>query len=245
MDDASFSVRGVLPWRSRSRSRRRRDRAKCGGVTAAAAPDVTGSIPPNATAPTPTDTAAPAAASLAEADPVIASIRAKLADGAGRKGAAAADFAALQSFYASPRGPVWITPMGFSAKAQVSDRRDRQRRRLGTSASDFALPPAGDLPDNIDQQANAEIKLQLAILRYARFARGGRANPSSLSKLIDQSPPLLDPKVVLAGAAASAEPDAYLRSLHPKHEQFQLLRQALLKARGGDASKRTTTFSAS
>ena len=162
---------------------------------------------------------------VAEADPVITSIRAKLADGAGRNGAAAADFAALQSFYAQhDAGPVWITPMGFSAKAQSAIDEIGNADDWGLSASDFALPPAGNLPDSIDQQANAEIKLQLAILRYARFARGGRANPSSLSKLIDQTPPLLDPKVVLAGAAASAEPDAYLRSLHPKHEQFQLLR---------------------
>ena len=68
---------------------------------------------------TPTNAATPAPVPVAEADPVIASIRAKLADGAGRNGAAAADFAALQSFYAQPgAAPVWITPMGFSAKAQ-------------------------------------------------------------------------------------------------------------------------------
>jgi L,D-transpeptidase YcbB len=206
--------------------------------TTAAAPDVTGSIAPNATAPAPTDAATPAPVPLAEADPVIASIRAKLADGAWRNGATAADFAALQSFYAQPdAGPVWITPMGFSAKAQSAIDEIGNADDWGLSASDFALPPAGNLPHSVDQQANAEIKLQLAILRYARFARGGRANPSSLSKLIDQSPPLLDPTVVLAGAAASLEPDAYLRSLHPKHEQFHLLRQALLKARGGDGNK--------
>jgi murein L,D-transpeptidase YcbB/YkuD len=36
---------------------------------------------------------------------------------------------------------------------------------------------------------------------------------------------------VLAGIADAAEPDLYLQSLHPKHEPFQRLRQALLKAR--------------
>ena len=36
--------------------------------------------------------------------------------------------------------------------------------------------------------------------------------------------------------AAAESPDAYLQSLHPKHEQFQRLREALLKARSsGDA----------
>ena len=41
-----------------------------------------------------------------------------------------------------------------------------------------------------------------------------------------------EPKTVLSEIAASATPDTYLQSLHPKHEQFQRLRKALLKARG-------------
>jgi L,D-transpeptidase YcbB len=45
-----------------------------------------------------------------------------------------------------------------------------------------------------------------------------------------------DPKTVLGEIAAAESPDAYLQSLHPKHEQFQRLRKALLKARrSGDA----------
>jgi len=42
---------------------------------------------------------------------------------------------------------------------------------------------------------------------------------------------------VISEIAAAESPDVYLQSLHPKHEQFQRLREALLKARGsGDAS---------
>jgi murein L,D-transpeptidase YcbB/YkuD len=121
--------------------------------------------------------------------------------------------------------------MGFSAKAQAAINEIGKADDWGLTASAFELPPAGDLPDNADDQAIAEIKLQLAILKYARFARGGRVDPSSLSVLIDQAPPLLDPKIVLTKIAASPTP-AYLQSLHPKHEQFKRLRQALLKARG-------------
>ena len=78
----------------------------------------------------------------------------------------------------------------------------------------------------------AEIKLDLAILKYARFARGGRFTPAKISELFDQTPQLRDPKLVLSDIEATDAPDAYLRSLHPKHEQFARLRQALLKARG-------------
>jgi L,D-transpeptidase YcbB len=112
-----------------------------------------------------------------------------------------------------------------------SNRTTQPPHRLwGLSSAAFDLPPAGDLPATTEAQATAEIKLGLAILKYARFARGGRVDPSQLSELLDQTPALRDPKIVLTEIAASQAPDAYLRSLHPKHEQFELLRQALLKA---------------
>src|SRR6476660_7148778 len=185
---------------------------------------------PNASAPPPPSaTVAPVPA----ADSVIADIRRKLGDASLRRGADAKDLAALEAFYAERSGPpVWITPMGFSAKAQTAINEIGEADDWGLSAAAFELPPAGDLPKTADAQAVAEIKLQLAVLKYARFARGGRVDPSTLSELIDQDPPLLDPKIVLTVLAAAPAPDAYLQSLHPKHEQFQRLHQALLKARG-------------
>ena len=185
---------------------------------------------PNASAPPPPSaTVAPVPA----ADPVIADIRSKLGDASLRRGADAKDLAALEAFYAERSDPpVWITPMGFSAKAQTAINEIGKADDWGLSAAAFELPPAGDLPKTTDAQAVAEIKLQLAVLKYARFARGGRVDPSTLSELIDQDPPLLDPKIVLTEIAAAPAPDAYLQSLHPKHEQFQRLHQALLKARG-------------
>jgi murein L,D-transpeptidase YcbB/YkuD len=82
----------------------------------------------------------------------------------------------------------------------------------------------------MDEQARLEIELDLAVLQYARYARGGRADPAKL-KNIDMRPTFRAPKIVLAEIADATEPDLYLQSLHPKHEQFQSLRQALLKAR--------------
>ena len=222
--------------------------------------DITGALPPSAVAPAPPaadgtspqpagtsalDAADPsqlsAAASPAPAaDAVVTRIRLNLADTSSRKGAAATDVAAVQAFYAErSEAPVWITPMGFSAKAQAAIDEIGEADDWGLSAQAFKLPPAGALPATIEAQAEAEIALQLAILQYARFARGGRANPSSLSKLIDQSPSFREPKAVLVEIATSDAPDDYLRSLHPKHEQFHFLRQALLKARGaGDGAKK-------
>ena len=41
-----------------------------------------------------------------------------------------------------------------------------------------------------------------------------------------------DPKTILSEIAGARAPDAYLRSLHPKHDQFMRLREALLRMGG-------------
>ena len=209
-------------------------------LPSAAAPASTAIVPapsaPNTASPTPPSAAVEPAA---PADPIVASVRSKLGDANLRKGADPADLAALDAFYANRSGPpVWVTPMGFSAKAQEVINEIGKADGWGLSASAFQLPPAGALTDSPDEQAVAEIKLQLAILKYARYARGGRANPASLSKILDQEPPIRDPKIVLAEISVLSTPDAYLQSLHPKHEQFQNLRKALVKARGGDRASK-------
>jgi murein L,D-transpeptidase YcbB/YkuD len=169
------------------------------------------------------------------ADPVVALIRSKLADPNINKDANGDDLAALQAFYATRSGgPLWTTEMGFSAKGQAAIFEIEKADAWGLDAKAFDLPSAGDLPGSSEAQALGEIKLDLAILKYARFARGGRLVPSNVSELFDQAPPLRDPKIVLTEIEAADAPGAYLQSLHPKHEQFERLRQALLKARGKD-----------
>jgi len=170
----------------------------------------------------------------APADPVVALIRGKLADPNVRKDANEDDLAALGAFYATRSGgPLWTTEMGFSAKGQAAISEIERADDWGLDAAAFALPSAAELPANQEAQALAEIRLDLAILKYARFARGGRLTPLKVSELYDQSPALPDPKMVLTEIEAADAPGAYLQSLQPKHEQFLRLRQALLKARNG------------
>jgi L,D-transpeptidase YcbB len=170
-----------------------------------------------------------------QTNPVLASIRAKLADPSVGKSANEDDLAALAAFYAArTAAPLWVTEMGFSAGGQAALFEIGKADDWGLDAAAFDLPPAGALPTTPDDQASAEIKLDLAILKYARFAHGGRLNPQEISELLDQTPHVRDPKMVLSEIDAAAAPDQYLQSLHPKHEQFVRLRQALLKARSTD-----------
>ena len=175
-----------------------------------------------------------AAPPAANADPVVQIVRSKLADPAIREGANPDDLAALEAFYAARAGgPLWMTDMGFSARAQSALFEIAKADDWGLSAASFDLPKADALPASAEAQAAAELKLDLAILKYARYARGGRFDPLALSKLLDQAPPVRNPRLVLTELEAASSPGVYLQSLHPKHEQFVRLRQALLKARTG------------
>jgi murein L,D-transpeptidase YcbB/YkuD len=205
--------------------------------TAATAPSELAPKPDDAVPPA--DTAAPAAAEETKpAHPVVAAIRDKLKDAGLLKGADDDDLAAVESFYGERSDPpIWITGMGFSARAQALIAEIQKAGDWGLPPDAFDLPPASDLPATTEDQAVDEIKLTLAALKYARFARGGRLSPSRISALLDQKPELVDPKTVLIELAGSPSPGTYLTSLHPKHEQFEGLRQALIKAMATSKAK--------
>jgi murein L,D-transpeptidase YcbB/YkuD len=196
--------------------------------------DETAAIEPSAIEQRPSDTpnTPPDDAEQTPADPIVGCIRLKLADPAFRTQGNSDSVAALESFYAEREGPpLWMTGAGFSAGAQAIIAEIQHAGDWGLPSEAFDLPPAGNLPATTEAQATDEIKLGLAILKYARFARGGRVSPARLSVLLDQKAALLDPKSILTEIEASAAPDAFLRSLNPKQEQFERLRQALIKAR--------------
>jgi L,D-transpeptidase YcbB len=124
-------------------------------------------------------------------EPVVHVIRAELADPSLSKGADVEDLALLQAFYAARTGgPLWTTDIGFSARVQRAHFEIGKADDWGLDVKAFDLPPAAALPKTAKEQAAAEVKLDLAILKYVRFARGGRLNPSEVSDLFDQDPPV-------------------------------------------------------
>jgi len=188
--------------------------------------------PQSATAPAEANDAKKAQATPPVSHRVVAIIRHKLASADFEKDAEPEDVAALGAFYGGwNRPPLWITDMGFSARGQSVLFEIEKADDWGLDAKAFALPDPSALPADDEAEASAEIKLDLAILKYARFARGGRFTPSEISDVVDQTPPLRDPKELMTEIAVIAAPDVYLRSLHPHHEQFVRLHQALLKSR--------------
>ncbi len=185
-------------------------------------------------APVTTRAAAPslAAATTTSSIAVIEAVRNTLADKSlVGKDHLADDIAALVAGYSTRDVALWTKDGAYTDKAKAIIAELRKADDWGLEPSDFAVPDLARGASS-DAQGAAEAQLALAALKYARFARGGRLDPVSLSNILDMQPPVKDPKIVLTELADAPEPDAYLRGLNPKHAGFEKLRQALLKARG-------------
>jgi len=171
-----------------------------------------------------------------EVDPIVAAVRRQLAAERPRAGAAErADMAALAAFYAEGDGkPVWTGKDGLTDRGKQAIAEIEKAADWGLSRQAFQLPAPPRGEGYPDAHADAEIKLGIAALTYARHARGGRiSDPSSLTRLLDRKPRLYEPKSLMQAFARAEAVDAYLRGLHPRHPQFQRLRQVLLAAQGG------------
>lgn len=139
----------------------------------------------------------------------------------------------VAKFYESRQGaPLWVDATGLTARAL-------QARIEFDKAADFALDAKAFETDEPKSRsaidlADAEYDFMAAALRYARHARGGRVEPTRLSKGIDRKAQLLPIGEVLSALANSQDIGATLRGFHPQHPQFEKLRQVLLRHRAGE-----------
>jgi L,D-transpeptidase YcbB len=149
------------------------------------------------------------------------------------------DMAGAAAYYASRRyAPIWMTETGLNASGSLARAEIARADAWGLKSSDFVLPEVqSKQPLSRDALAQAELQMTRAVLKYGRFARGGRiADPSTeLSVDIDRKAQTLPPQTLLEQIATAQAPDAYLVGLHPQHPQFQKLRVALVKTRSEEA----------
>lgn len=169
-----------------------------------------------------------------ETDPFISALRARLAEWPeGRAKSDRDDLAALKSYYAEIDAlRLWTTADGLSPRAKGALKTFARADEWGLDSSAFeapAQPSSGAPPDAL---VDVEIRVGLEVLKYARFARGGRVDPSSVSGTIDMRPRLYEPRSVIEALAEAADVDAYLEGLHPRHAGFVALKGALADLRG-------------
>lgn len=197
--------------------------------------------PPTATESAPT--AASDAAIQVEVPPPVFSLldelKTRVAE-TGQNPVPAASRKDVESFYEARKGePLWVGEFGFNKRAQAL------LRELG-SANDYALESSAfkvQVPENDTRAelARAEYEMTATALLYANHARGGRTEPRRLSDAIDREPQLLPVPEVLKALAEGGDPAAVLQSFHPKHPQFERLRQKLLAHRAGETVLPSTT----
>lgn len=152
----------------------------------------------------------------------------------------AADRDAIVQFYTQHMGAaLWVKKSGFNDDGKALIGELGKADDWGLRASAYKIPelvaqPSSEIAE--DDLTEAEARLTLAALAYARDARGDRIpDPTTqLSSYLDRKPNIVDRKTVLAALASAPDKAAYLRSLNPKHPQFELLRQKLLALRAGE-----------
>ena len=159
----------------------------------------------------------------------------------------AIDRKGLQQFYtAHGHSPLWVNADGLNERAQKAALEISRATEWGLDPEAFQLPSdpmdTGEAGLTTTQRVDLELKMSLAVLKYARHARGGRMDPKDLSLDIDRTPPLLPADKVLLGAAEADNAGDFLRGLHPKHEQFRKLRAAYLEALEAEAEGRENSF---
>jgi L,D-transpeptidase YcbB len=153
------------------------------------------------------------------------------------------DHGALVEFYSNQdlHKPLWVTTDGLTPKAKLVMRELRRAGDYGLNAADYTVPKTlGAEAEKLspEQLAEAEITLSSAALHYVRDARGGRLEPGALGRNLDPTLPLADPLQVMEEMAKRDDVDAYIRGFHPKHPQFEALRQVMLKMRGGSTDEK-------
>jgi L,D-transpeptidase YcbB len=152
---------------------------------------------------------------------------------------------ALVEYYSTPgQKLLWVDENGLTDRGKSVIVEIKSADDYGLSASDYALPRlAGFDPKDAgatEELAKAEIAISHAVLDYAHDARGGRINPSRISKNLDPTLALPDPLEVIESISFRSDPAAYLRSFQPAQPQFERLRKKLIALRGGPREAQDT-----
>jgi murein L,D-transpeptidase YcbB/YkuD len=160
-----------------------------------------------------------------------------------------AEQGALVEFYSAPDGKLlWVDQNGLTDRGNAVVAEIAKADDYGLRSADYSLPKldAFDASSEqaVSQLAEAEIKIDYAVLNYAYDARGGRIDPQKLTPNLDPTLALPEPSEVMGVIAIRPDPAAYLRSFQPDQAQFEALRQKLIEFRGGPAKEEPATIEA-
>jgi L,D-transpeptidase YcbB len=146
---------------------------------------------------------------------------------------------ALSAFYMQAQRPsLWVQDGAWSPSALAVMGRLKAAGEEGLDPADYPLPDTTlSKASSPAQWAEADLKLSVSIIRYARDARGGRIDPSRLSALVTPKLDIPDIGAVLAAVASSKDAGAALASFNPQHRGYQGLKAQLARLRENHPSQ--------
>jgi murein L,D-transpeptidase YcbB/YkuD len=147
------------------------------------------------------------------------------------------DRTAILAFYKERAfAPLWIENGAPTARANAVVAKLKESDADGLDPDDFATPRLSGL-DTPQALAEAELKLTIAAMHYARVASSGRVHPWRMSADVDYVLPTPEPSDVLAKLGNSKDITKTLDAFNPPQPGFQALRKKLaeLRGRGNDA----------
>lgn len=135
----------------------------------------------------------------------------------------------LIRFYAA-RGhmPLWVDGKGATASGEALLARLARAAEEGLRPADYATPAIGGEGAAL---AEADIRLSVAAVLYARDARGARIEPRRLSALITPKLDLPSAPTVLAALEQARDAGEALAAFHPPHAGYRALRDRLAELR--------------
>ena len=142
------------------------------------------------------------------------------------------DRPAIVAFYKERAfAPLWIENGAPGARATMAVDKLKSSDSDGLDPDDFNIPSLAGL-DNPQALAEADLKLTVAAMHYARVAQSGRVHPWRVSADIDYTLPTPEAADVLAKLAASKDVAKTLDAFNPPQPGFQALRKKLAELRG-------------
>ncbi|WP_245411008.1 L,D-transpeptidase family protein [Microvirga flavescens] len=145
----------------------------------------------------------------------------------------AKDREALTAFYTAAAQPtLWSRDGAFLPAAQGVAAILRDAGNDGLDPADYPLPSlslAKDAPPAA--WAEADLKLSVAAIRYARDARGGRIDPARLSNLIAPTLDLPAIEAILSALVSTPDAGVALADFNPPHEGYRALKAKLAQLR--------------
>lgn len=125
--------------------------------------------------------------------------------------------------------PFWIDNGQWTPAAQSLRARLARAEEDALDPADYTIPAISNKDD--DAFAQAELTLSASAMLYARDARGGRIEPSRLSKNITPELELPSAAELLPQLAEAADAGAVIESYNPQHAGYLALKKKLAEIR--------------